>query len=309
MEELEADDESSNGKKYHINCHKLLESNNYSTKEWLSSIQLLDTKFMPPRKKPRMSDKILMQALLDHNKDVVMKIGTTESIKNEWDIYAQLKSYKIPGVLKYYCYFHCEEKFKSIPDKPVSICTGPGDTLKVLLLDFGIHNLSDFPWKTTQQLQSCVHQSLLTVLQAYISFGFCHDDCHPRNFIIKKSNKQERTYTLGKTSIHVPLQGYETFMMDLEGSKQQQPVKQLYKDLWVFCNDIAKQMLDKINAQQLSQYTSALYDMMFSRPELNEKQTETIINMIHSISQSIILIRPNMEGGRYKLPWRKHKQK
>jgi len=303
MQKLETDDDSCSSKKYYVNCQELLNSSG-NTKEWLEQLHLLEQKYLPPDKKARMSEKILMQGTLKNYKEVVIKLGITDTIENEWIIYNKLKEHKIPGVLKYYCYFHCAENFKTIPDEPEFICKGPGTNLKVLLMDFGVHNLSDFPWKTTQALQSCIKQSMLTVLQAYLSVGLYHEDCHPRNFIIKQTRKIQRKYTIDGAVILVKLYGYETFMMDLEGSKMNYPVKYLYTDLYYFCNKLDGQMLNKINSSDADTYVSKLKKMKDTTPAFNVSE---IVDIIDKISQSIILTLPNVEGGRYKLPWRKQK--
>lgn len=303
MHILETDDDSNSSRKYYINCQELLNKTS-NTKNFLSNIHILESKYLPPNKNARMSEKILMQGILEKYKEVVIKLGITNAIENEWIIYNKLKENKIPGVLKYYCYFHCSEDLKKIVDKPEYICKGPGTNLKVILMDIGIHNLSDFPWKTTESLQSCIKQSLLTVLQAYLSFGFYHEDCHPRNFIIKKTSKTQREYNINGEIIIVKLHGYETFMMDLEESKQNYITKGLYTDLWLFCNKIESQMYNKIDSRKNNKNLNTLNNMRFDTPVLNIKQ---MLDLIFNISDSLILTHPNIEGGRYKLPWRKQK--
>jgi hypothetical protein len=305
MQKLETDDDRSSSEKYYVNCQELLNSTG-NTKEWLSKLQLLDPKYLPPGKKARMSEKILMQGVLEKYKEVVIKLGIVDTIENEWNIYNKLKEHKVPGVLKYYCYFHCLDDFRNIPDQPEFICKGPGDNLKVILMDFGIHNLSDFPWKTTEALQSCIKQSMLTVLQAYLSFGLYHEDCHPRNFIIKQTRKTQREYKIDGKDVIVPLHGYETFMVDLEGSKINSPVKYLYTNLYYFCNKLDGQMIHKINSSNADEYVSKLKRMKDYIPTLNVSE---LVDIIENVSKSIILTQPNIEGGRYKLPWRSTKKK
>ena len=252
------------------------------------------------------------QGILEKYGEVVIKLGNTDTIENEWIIYNKLKDNKVPGVLKYYCYFHCSEDFgkllktfrENIDYKPTHLCNGSGTNLKVLLMDFGIHNLADFPWKTTESLQSCIKQSLLTVLQGYVSFGLYHEDCHPRNFIIKKTTKKLRKYNINGNDIDVPIYGYETCMMDLEGSKQNYTEKGIYTDLWNFCSMIENQMGEKINAQSNQQNRTQLYNMKLDLPPFN---LTDILDMVSNISQSITLVQANIEGGRYRLPWRNTK--
>lgn len=308
MEKLETDDDSYSSKKYYVNCQELINSTG-NTKEMLSKIQLIDPKYLPPRKSPVMSEKILMQGILEKHTEIIIKAGTVDTIENEWIIYNKLKEKKIPGVLKYYCYFHCSEDFKKLHDdfknmaayNPENLCKGPGDSLKVLFMAIGIHNLSDFPWKTTESLQSCIKQSLLTVLQAYLSFGFYHEDCHPRNFIIKRTQKKQREYTIDGKIIVVPLFGYETCMMDLEGSKQDYSVIGLYTDLYLFCNNLDGQMTHKINSSRADMYVSKLKKM---KENISVLDVLKIVNIIDTVSGSITLTQPNIEGGRHKLPWR-----
>lgn len=306
MQKLETDDDGSSTKKYYVNCQELLNSSG-NTKDWLTNLHILDEKYLPPDKKARMSEKILMQGVLEKYKEVVIKMGIVDTIENEWKIYNQLKEHKVPGVLKYFCYFHCSDDFGKIPDQPEFICKGPGDNLKVVLMDFGIHNLSDFPWKTTEALQSCIKQSMLTVLQAYVSFGFYHEDCHPRNFIIKQTRKSQREYNINGSVVTVPLHGYETFMMDLEGSKSNRSVKHLYIDLYLFCNKLDGQMVHKINSRHADTYVSKLKSMKDN--DTHQLDVPEVLNIIENVSQNIILTQPNMEGGRYRLPWRHKKKK
>ena len=175
-------------------------------------------------------------------------------------------------------------------------------------MDVGLHNLADFPWETNQEFQSCIKQSLLTVLKAYVDFGFFHKDCHSRNFIIKKTSKSHREYIIDDHKITIPLYGYETFMMDLEDSLQNQSATQLYTDLWEFCYKIVSQMNEKIDARSNRRNTEKLEDMKRARPPppLN---TNSLLLLIDSISQSIVLKQSKVEGGRYKLPWRMRRRK
>ena len=113
MHILETDDDSNSSRKYYINCQELLNKTS-NTKNFLSNIHILESKYLPPNKNARMSEKILMQGILEKYKEVVIKLGITNAIENEWIIYNKLKENKIPGVLKYYCYFHCSEDLKKL---------------------------------------------------------------------------------------------------------------------------------------------------------------------------------------------------
>ena len=172
-------------------------------------------------------------------------------------------------------------------------------------MEVGIHNLADFPWKTTESLQSCIKQSLLTVLQAYLAFGFFHEDCHPRNFIIKKTTKKQREYNINGAIITVQLHGYETFMMDLEESKQNQSERQLYTDLYIFCNKIDGMMTNKIVSSGADKYISQMKKLKEDLPPLD---IALVTDLIENISNNIRLSHANIEGGRYKLPWTKKRK-
>ena len=198
MQRLETDDDSSNGKKYYVNCQDLIKETNTS-REWLNNIHVIPPEELPENKDARMSEKILMKAMFHNKEEIVIKAGITSQIVNEWNIYNELVKYKIPGVLKYYCYFTCNEDFKKIPDNTPSICNGAdgtGKQLNVLLMKIcKLGNIADYKWKSNEAFQSCVKQALLTVLQAYTSVGFYHEDCHVRNFLLQQTTKKIRQYT------------------------------------------------------------------------------------------------------------------
>ena len=68
-------------------------------------------------------------------------------------------------------------------------------------------------------------------------------------------------------------------------------------------------MIHKINSSSADIYVSKLKRMKDDVPTLNVSGIRIILNIIDDVSQSIILTQPNIEGGRYKLPWRNTKNK
>jgi len=188
-------DSSSMGRKFYVNCQELLnKSTTGNTGEWLTNLQFLKEDELPPNKTSKMSHKALYKAIF-HKKEAILKVGRIDDITNEWTIFKKLRATNIPGVLNVHCYFECNESFDLMKDNMPYICRGPGSQLKVLVLDIVKNgNLSDFKWKTNESLQSCVKQSLLTVLQAYLTFGFFHEDCQGRNFLVKSTTKKTREY-------------------------------------------------------------------------------------------------------------------
>jgi hypothetical protein len=236
---------------------------------------------------------------------VIIKVGTTEQIQNEWSMFTKLHTNKIPGVLEVYCYFHCKQDFKLLRDNMDSLCTDTGDKLNILVMGIAkLGNLTDFKWKTNDALQSCIKQALLTVLQAYRTFGFFHEDCHGRNFLIKATTRKERIYTIAGERVVVPLFGYETFMMDHEGSKDNMDVRKFYTDILDFVYKLQNQMRGKINEFKVSPYITKASATRDKSPVLN---IQTMLQDIDQYASAFELVKP-IQGGN-KAPWHRRKPK
>ena len=93
---------NNNSIKYKLDCQTIIDkSENVDTKEWLNLEKQIEHDS---------EDYILYNALLEKNKQIVVKIGP-EKLKYEYEIGKLLDTLKIPTFLEYICIFNCLDDF------------------------------------------------------------------------------------------------------------------------------------------------------------------------------------------------------
>ena len=195
-----------------------------ATNEWPSIMGALK----PPIQ--RETHRALEGILKEHSK-VVIKLtvqnngiladSVSQSIYKEYRITEELRG--IPGFIRPYCYFECEDSYT-----------------KVLVLPFfeeGSMRSCNWTKKPFALLHACLLQCIGSLFQAYDTKGILHSDTHLDNVLLKKTTIGEVEYTFGGHTIQVPTEGYMIAIMDFEISVSEIPtnrgqaIGQLYDDV------------------------------------------------------------------------------
>jgi len=174
---LKRTSDSQSTPKLKIDCGSKITEDNPTTNEWLSNLTYLKTIDIM---KSRMTNKSILEGILNKQDNVVVKISNKEeNLKYEYDIYEKLAYNNIKQIVHYYCYFECSDSLINTQTDIVKkgICNGPGSTLRVLVMDyiqnrsFGLHE-----WKNKDAIKSCMKQVICVCLDAFMKFGFIHGD-------------------------------------------------------------------------------------------------------------------------------------
>jgi thiamine kinase-like enzyme len=200
--------ENKNEKYYITRCNENIKTD-LNTLDWLEIKNILKFK----------NDIYILNGILEKKKDIVVKIGNSDSIKKEYEIGRQLK--EIHGFVKYICQFSCNnENIKNI-DIHKSLCSTYGDKTKILLMPYySLGSLENYKWDKNNFyiLKSLLKQLFLSFITAYEKYGFLHNDTHPGNFLIKNTIYNTVTYEMDNKQYNINTEGFQIVIMDFENS-------------------------------------------------------------------------------------------
>jgi len=164
---------------------------------------------------------------------VVIKIGDTLDIDNEYAISQRINKYK--GFVKFICHFTCDDDFRDFFNgKRTSICKGPGDSMKVIIMPhFDLGSVAGFAWTNTNVhiLRSCLYVACMCYIDVYNACGFIHNDFHSANVLLKPTKQTILKFTSGNNHIDVQLHGMRPWIMDFEKSTIMPHSAKGYQDL------------------------------------------------------------------------------
>ncbi len=198
--------------KYFISCRDVKD-----TKSWLKGTDTLKLSDTQAIVKALITDGISRK-----NNKVVIKIGSSETIRKEYNIGKTLQN--IHGFLHFICLMQCNDNIRRYHDvkenDEIVICSyDVSDILNNVIVMPYISGGSfrNFAWMTKDEkcFQSCLKQLITSLYLAFIHHGFIHSDIHLDNVLIKKTNKQQIYYDNG---FHVDTHGFLIFVMDFENA-------------------------------------------------------------------------------------------
>jgi serine/threonine protein kinase len=226
-----------NSGKYLITCQEKITSENPTTKDWLEILkQLKPTNFKD-------KNRVLL-GVLEKRKNVVIKISDSDQIFHEYYIGDVLKKHNVSGFIEYICQFQCQDEYKKYPDPTsTSLCVGPGDDMKVIVMPYYSHgNLKLYKWKPENfhVLKTSILHVILSLLQAYETAHVIHNDIHLQNILIAPTTKKSIIYTIEGQQIELPTHGLRTIIMDFENAFY---IPDNYEQAWKFAWGDVKKVL------------------------------------------------------------------
>ena len=172
---------------------------------------------------------IILNALYDNKINVVLKFGTSLSIKKEYDI--SLALINLPNFIKYFCVFECNDDIKNIINNKETIsqykmCYYGANPVGILVMKHYILGfVENYTWNQNnlEILKNVMMQVIFAIIYAYETIGFIHGDLHLGNVLLKPKRNNIINYGTKELNI-VEL---EAVIMDFEKSKINQRDKQI----------------------------------------------------------------------------------
>jgi hypothetical protein len=183
---------NTNTQKYKIiSCQKTINNNNNTT-GWIKLEEVIK----------KHKDLIIFNALLLKSTKIVVKIGKSDTILKEYKISHLLSN--ITGFIKYLCYFSCNNNIDTIINNS-SICADKGEPIKILLMKkYKLGDIKNYNWNIDNFyiLKILIKQIFTALFEAFIMYGFLHNDVHFGNFLINNTSDNQ----------------YQVIIMDFENS-------------------------------------------------------------------------------------------
>jgi serine/threonine protein kinase len=197
-----------NSEKYLVSCQKKISSSSPTTKEWLEILKAL---------KPNNFNDTILLGILEKWQDVVIKISEKDTLQKEYNVSELLHQHQIPGVIRYICFFTCQDT--SINQERRELCRGEGSSLKVLVMPYlNLGSISNYNWKNDIELRSCIKQIILTTISLFTTEGILHNDLHSDNVLLNRTVKKSVIYDINGTKIEVECNGLNVVFLDFENS-------------------------------------------------------------------------------------------
>lgn len=209
--------------------------------------QIHSTEFVEWNDRRAILKALLSQKSQIRNRDIVVKLGLSESLLKEYQYGAVLKT--IPGFINFICLFQCHddpETYKH-PFKDIPLCQGNADTPRVYGLVMPYLSLGSFRdysgWvEHPQRFRACFLQLVWSLYEAYTEHGFIHNDIHLNNVLIRRTKKNAVTYK----HTTLPTEGFSITVMDFGNSlmpvAQKQNTHFFWKDMQRILMDISYEM-------------------------------------------------------------------
>ena len=276
------DDTASSGSKFVLNCNDITTSHPTSA-GWLDHVSAL--RIIPKHKALAMPDKKILEALFHNRKRVVVKVANdTQTLNTEWEVYQHLASLKLKGILKYHCYFTCNDTLTRIITDQTTVCNGPGTNTQVLVMDYiDAPSMKYYEWKSIDALRSCIKQVVMTMVEGFLACQFVHGDLHLDNVLIKSTSSRMIRYPIA--NIEVPVYGVCTKIMDMESaSTGKHPVLYVCKDIKKFMNKMLSDLAHIVDTAIITRMFLMLREWEENKSIRHPRELLQLFPMIDSIN-------------------------
>ncbi len=192
--------------KFSLNC-------DHEKDKWLNLINILYKSYN--------QNVIIIKALYENKKNIVLKVGMLEAINKEFDNADKLKD--LPSFIRYYCKFICNDDIKDIIKNEdmittYKLCEQNKDKIGIISMNYyEIGSIGNYNWgsENFNILKNVLCQTIFAILYSYQELGFLHGDLHCDNILLKNKNINEINYGDYK----LPIDMYEVRIMDFEKSR------------------------------------------------------------------------------------------
>lgn len=199
--------------KYKLECQSRITESDKTTDKWLHVLQKIP------------KAQILIGKIDITQKTIVVKFESYKEMENEYIVSKQIYDTKIPNFIKYYCFFSCEEdisKFKILETerKQLPLCEKSGKTTGFILMPFyQMGSIANCRWKkyNLDILKNVLIQVSCALFSSYQELKFVHLDLHLDNILLRKTKKQEISYT--SISKNIKTLGFYAIIMDFGRAK------------------------------------------------------------------------------------------
>lgn len=183
----------------------------YPTKEWLYiKSYLSDSQFN------------VLLGTIQHYKDAVIKFGSVNEMRSEYEFGHQASTHNVPNFIKYLCFFTCNDSVNEIKrrnfDVEHFICQSEGDHLGIIAMPYyPFGSIEDYKWTRANidVLRNVLKQVVYAIVYAHDTFGFIHGDLHLGNVLVRHSKKKQNRYG----DLTLPVKGIYPILMDFGKSK------------------------------------------------------------------------------------------
>lgn len=264
--------------KYILDCETKLKNSNYTTKEWFEIKSIIEPSNNDEKNK-------IIIGILDKYKQCVAKIGTSDTLEKEYKISNSLFS---SNTIHPYCFFRCDDDYKSITEKTITektitennkyLCKKKGNTMSVLLMPFyKLGNMRDFDFYVNQHaFYSCMKQTILSMIELCHNQGFYHNDLHAGNVLLENTSKKTIEYIVNDKIYTIETNGYKANLMDFEASVLLDKPKTTYYNKDFLEKDILRFITDMMtNSKKITFDKSILHILQ----ERKSQDTDVEINI------------------------------
>lgn len=186
--------------------------------------------------KDALLDNKVMQAIMDKNKPVVIKLGEQERIFKEFNTTRMLYEARVQGFVKYICAFSCVDDLTNLTDR--GFCNGKGSMQHALIMPYFKHgSIKTYAWtlENFHVLKSLVKETITCGMILAQQYSIIHNDLHADNIMMVSSSKTNKRFD--DLGIGIPRFGYKPIMIDLELHHVVGEEQNIAK---VFCGDLRK---------------------------------------------------------------------
>lgn len=173
------------------------------------------------------NDIAVFQGVLSRpGKQIVLKVGKKEAMEREYAIAAELETYKVPNIIKFYCLFSCQTRLDNLVIQNFQthpfVCRTTDDTHRteaplyfIAMPYYPMGTLYTYSWGKYELpiLINVLKQIVFALCYAYSKNSFIHPDLHANNVLLRKTKKRTLSYGDG---IHLELKGMYAIIMDFE---------------------------------------------------------------------------------------------
>jgi hypothetical protein len=195
--------------KYFISC-----KDPKDTHSWLQGIDTLKL-----TETQAIIQSLISDGIVRKNTKVVIKIGTSQTIRKEYAIGRVLRG--LPSYMRFICLMQCRDnvtRYKNTRQNVICSQEVDDPLNNVLVMNFIPYgSFRNYPWDTKDNLlfTSCLKQIIISLYLAFVQHGFLHTDIHLDNVLIKKTKKSSIYYN---EDFQVQTYGLAICIMDFENA-------------------------------------------------------------------------------------------